>query len=200
MTDTALSIRDVAAALPKFDHVEPLPARTGTFTPAIENHEPQFKIRHPVSKADGLIRAELVGDCLAPLLPAGSSAVAWVDPTMAADDYDLVAVHLHESWMQRQVDHHNAAPDLEWIATNARHGLPNVAVKTLRHASDGTLWLTCAKMSYPLEGFGRVIGVVRHVELNRVPHGSGKRSNVVLYCILAFCSFVILVEQIGRFL
>jgi hypothetical protein len=209
-----LAIRDVAANLrgADFRPVEPLPSRpSATFDPLNAPAEfvtlcERFKVRKPTKHPDRLIKTSGRGGCLEPLLSSERAAV-YFDTSIPADDGDMVIVDCSDRYMQALIESvmaESAEWRANWIATYAPNGeIPNGAIKILRHGY-GKRWLTCNQTTFPLDFQGTILGVVRHIEVDGTPvFGSLPRRAPRpwwLYTILAFCGFVILFDQLWRYL
>ncbi|HEX7080046.1 MAG TPA: hypothetical protein VF329_03435 [Gammaproteobacteria bacterium] len=177
-----IAIRDHAGdILRKFPApAEPLPPRPeALYSPRyapleFERFAPRFRIRRPAYDRAGLIVARGVegGDSLSPLIPTEASAFAVFDPSIAADDADLVLIRWHDDFARRIVNgFESEAPEVRdsWIRRYAADGkFTNLALKVLRHGG-GRLWVTCRQYGFRLEDVGRVLGVCVALELDGVP-------------------------------
>ncbi len=129
-----------------------------------------WRLRKPVSpETRDLISIRGRGDSLIPLLPSSATTRLLFDPTLAADDFDLVLVALDPSWTRRLLDDVAAGDSMFrdwWARTYMPTGILGAnAVKMLRHGRDGKRWLVGTYGAEQLERMGEVIGVCVYLEV-----------------------------------
>jgi hypothetical protein len=132
----------------------------------------RFRVRRPVAHRRELASMESgfgVGVCLGNLLSSGERV--WLDQSTPVDG-DLVVVEYSDDWIRRvhdAVERESAEWQARWRRTDLVNGeLPRCALKILQYR-DGEPWLVCAQYAVRLARVGRIVGVVRHVEIGGVP-------------------------------
>ncbi len=163
---------------------KPLERRSGTFSFHVEREwaalvqrveRGEYRLRAPTATTAGLVPFRGRGDCLVPLL---HEDIVWIDPTMPAEDGDLVIVQWHPDTLRKIIERCRDKP--EWVATYGENP-GDIATKWLRRNGNDYL-LVCRQSLLPLSaspfwgGENRILGVVRYIERNgRGPlYGSGE--------------------------
>jgi hypothetical protein len=157
----------------------------------------RFRVRRPVShrrELESMNSGYGFGVCLDGLLPR--DARVWLDESQPAAG-DLVVIEYSNDWIRKvleAVERESPEWQEKWRRTDLVDGeLPRCALK-LFELRDGVPWLVCNQYSIRLARVGRVIGVVRHVELGGVPV-LGSRG--ALRAQIARAAFPILAAALG---
>lgn len=164
-----------AARVPSLNPVPPLPAGPSQVPPwreiAALAQAGTFRLRCPTATPAGLLGPFWPeGDCLEPVFPEGR-AMRWYDPREPAQDGDFVLVELSARFIDTLWSKNAGNPD--WLAKYGRRPSSLYAVKWLRHYRD-EIYLCTKNAGVPLEGNGRIMGVLRYVLIDGKPaYGSG---------------------------
>lgn len=187
--------RDDAAALPALPLTPPASVRETSFEPQrrrsahgamtaengaaeLQRLAPRFRIRRPARFLDSLLHGYGMGACLEPLIPRDSVQFACFDPSLPADDLDVVLVRVrddHVSWFASAMGRANARTRKEWRQLNGGTALTNLWAKVLRHGG-GERWLLQGHgPAWRLEDVGQVIGVARYIDIDGQPRFGSRR-------------------------
>jgi hypothetical protein len=163
-----------------------------------------FKLRDPSTAVGRMIVGTGKGVCLEPLLP--ERARIWFDPTVEAQDGDLVLIRYTDQWVQRLFEAAaSASPEWRtaWRESDLVDGeLPRFACKVLRIVN-GAQWVLWKDAAIPLRGkhvVGSVVAVARHAELDGRPFLGCRSRHRRLYFVLAACVAAALIDQLMRFM
>jgi hypothetical protein len=161
----------------------PLPWVDGTFSLYVADEwakieqrvaEGTFALRCPVTPDT---ESQLVGPfkhygyCLRPLTREG--ALSWIDPTLPAQDGDMVSVHIHEDEMAAIVERCAGMPG--WLSTYGSTPAPT-AMKILKRMGH-RYYLMTNESCFEL-GKNQILGVVRHLEIDGHAIGAARTNEI----------------------